>query len=162
MQVKSSILPFDLHNATICHLDILSGRFTQVVLYTKWLYRISHTRLIKVIQWTCCCLSKSHLKEYRGSYKSAHVLMNLISFATSLINSIIHKHEIKNRIFGEKTSRFCDLLRDLIINVNTLHVHYLSVNNYWFINLLQGVISLPDPTSCDKINYLRVFSSPDS
>ena len=78
---------------------------------------------------------------------SAHVVMNLlnelrkrkcetcrafISFATSLINSIILGAQmldsiyhmtlklLKNHILGVKTSRFCHLLRNVIMDVITL------------------------------------------
>ena len=58
-----------------------------------------------------------------------------------MLDSIYHMilKLLKIQIFGEKTSRFCDLLRNIIMDVFTF--------------LLHGVISLPDATSCDNIAY---------
>ena len=50
--------------------------------------------IISLVYVSCLCLSVN-----RGSYMSAHVLLNLLNelrkrdFATSLINSIIQEHE---------------------------------------------------------------------
>ena len=48
---------------------------------------------------------------------------------------------IKNHIFGVKISRFCHLLRNVIMDVITF------LENLY---LLHSIISLLDATSCDK------------
>ena len=66
---------------------------------------------------------------------------------------------IKNRIFGVKTSRSCQLLRNVIMDVITL---LYEICKHLVTILLHGVISLPDLTSCDKRNYgilLSLFSA---
>ena len=53
---------------------------------------------------------------------------------------------LKNHSFSVKTSRFCHLFCNIIIEVITLH--YQICNPF-----LHGIISLPVGTSCDKVIY---------
>ena len=55
---------------------------------------------------------------------------------------------LKNRILDAKTSRFFHLLRNVIMDVIT--IRYQSINHWLFIDLLHGVLFLPEATSCDK------------
>ena len=64
-----------------------------------------------------------------------------------MLDSIYHMplKLLKNHILGVKTSRFCHLLRNLIMDGIMLHTNLLTLSI-----LLHGVISLPGVTSCDK------------
>ena len=61
---------------------------------------------------------------------------------------------LKNRIFGVKTSIFCYLSRNVIMDVITLRYQICKPFS-GFSMLLHGVISLPDVTSCDKNLYIH-------
>ena len=58
---------------------------------------------------------------------------------------------IKNRIFGVKTSRFCHLLRNVMVVITSR----LSI-------LLHSVIAFPNATSCDKYIYFIIAASSKS
>ena len=61
---------------------------------------------------------------------------------------------IKNCIFGVKTSRFCNLLRNIIMDVITFPENLLPTRG--LLILLHSIISLPDATSCDKNNNFLI------
>ena len=65
-----------------------------------------------------------------------------------MLDSIYHMtlRLIKNRILGVQASRFCHLLRNVIIDVITFTTSGLSIS-------LHSVIPLPDATSCDYYVY---------
>ena len=69
---------------------------------------------------------------------------------TRKLGSIYHMtlQLIKNHIFCVKTSRFCHLLYNAIMDVITFPENLLTTSG--LLILLQSLISLPDTTSCDK------------
>ena len=113
---------------------------------------------------------------YRGYYTSAHVLLNLLNdlgksgkmqgllsilllfrnefnkfnnTGARMLDSIYHMTKlIKNCFFGVKTSRFCHLLRNVIMDVIRFPKNLLTTSGLSI--LLHRVISLPGTMSCDK------------
>ena len=72
-----------------------------------------------------------------------------------MLDSIYHMtlKLLKNRVFGVKTSRICHLLRNIIMDVITLHTNLSTTRGLTI--LLHGFISLPEATSCDKYRLLN-------
>ena len=68
-----------------------------------------------------------------------------------MLDSIYHMTlKLKNRIFGVKTSRFCHLLRNVLMDV--IMLSYLICTSGLSI-LLHGIKTPSDVTSCDKMFY---------
>ena len=73
-----------------------------------------------------------------------------------MLDSIEHMtlNLIKNHIFGVKTTRFCHLLRNVIMDVITCPEN-LSITS-GLSTLFHSVISLPDVMSCHNM-YLKIL-----
>ena len=71
-----------------------------------------------------------------------------------MLDSIYHMKLklIKNHIYGVKTSRFCHLLRSVIMDVITFPENLQTT--ICLSILLHSFISLPDKTPCDKIFFM--------
>ena len=63
-----------------------------------------------------------------------------------MLDSIYH---IMTIFFGMKISRFCHLLRNIIMDLITFPENMLTISGLSI--LLHSLISLPEATSCDKL-----------
>ena len=77
-----------------------------------------------------------------------------------MLDSIYHMtlKLIKNHIFGVKTSRYCHLLRNVIMDIITFSENLQTTSG--LLILLHGVISLPDATSNDKWFVITSYALP--